>query len=162
MTLPHFEIVIENRQKRTRISKAKLIRWTTKMLKLLGWKRVGLSIVLVNDSEMRRLHRRFLGEDSATDVLAFGQMEGKFFPQPPTPFLGDVVVSVETAKRMAPHFGNRWDEELLLYVCHGLLHLMGYRDSTPPAKQRMEKRQAAIVRKTLVPLWRSRRPKPLF
>lgn len=156
------EIFIENRQKKTRISKAKLARWTEKILKLIGWKSVGLSLALVNDSEIRGLHRLFLGEDWPTDVLAFGQIEGKFIPQRGIPFLGDVVVSVETARRAAPQFGNRWDEELLLYVCHGILHLMGYRDSTSVKKAKMDKKQETILRKVLGKKWRSKRRKLLF
>lgn len=162
MIRPHFEILIENRQKRTRLSQAKLLRTTRKILKLLGWRRAGLSLVLVNDGEIRRLHRQFMEDDRPTDVLAFGQMEGKFFPQIGVPFLGDVVVSVERAKRMAPRFGNRWDQELVLYICHGILHLMGYRDSTLREKARMDEKQLGILRKVLGPQWRSKKQKLLF
>ena len=111
---------------------------------------------------MQKLHRQFLGEDETTDVLAFGQMEGKFFPGRGAPLLGDVVVSVETAKRAAPQFGNRWDEELLVYISHGILHLMGYRDSTPSGKKQMDEKQKKILRKILGKLWRSKKRKPLF
>lgn len=76
--------------------------------------------------------------------------------------MGEVVVSVETAKRRAPEFGNRWEEELLLYVSHGMLHLMGWRDATPREREKMHRREKEILRKVLGPQWRSRRRKPLF
>ena len=121
-----------------------------------------LSVVLAGDGEMRELHRQYLGEDSPTDVLAFSQREGMYLPQDPLSFLGDVVVSVDEAKRAGPRFGNRWDEELLLYLCHGILHLMGYRDSTKAGKAKMDKKQEQILGKVLGRAWRSKRRKLLF
>jgi probable rRNA maturation factor len=132
------------------------------MLKQLGWRRAGLSVVFVTDAQIRKLHRQYTGDDRPTDVLAFGQMEGKFFPQVSAPFLGDVVVSVETARRAAPRYGNRWDQELLLYLCHGILHLMGYRDSTPRLKAKMDKKQDQMVKLLLGKAWRSKKRKRLF
>lgn len=153
---------LEDWEKRTKFSQKKLIRWVQKILHHLGWEKVRCSLVLVNDSQMRRLHARFLGKDRTTDVLAFRQMEATSFPHKGLPFLGDVAVSIETAKRVGPSFGNRWDEELLLYICHGILHLMGYQDSTSRAKAKMEKKQETILKEVLRRRWRSKRPKPLF
>ena len=136
--------------------------WTRKILELVGLKRARLSLVLVDDSQIRRYHRRFRGHDWPTDVLAFEPRRGKYLPETDTPFFGDVIVSVQTAKRVAPRFGNRWDEELLLYLCHGILHLRGYRDSTPRQKVRMEKKQETILRKALGGRWRSKKRKRLF
>ena len=138
-----------------------MIRLTEGLLRCLGWKRVSLSLVLVNEAQIQQLNRRFMGENSPTDVLAFGQTQAPFLG-PRRPFLGDVVVSVETAKRLAPRFGNHWDEECLLYVCHGILHLMGYRDSTPKKKAQMDRRQLEVLRKVLGKKWRSKKRKPLF
>ncbi len=160
--MPSFQITVDVRQRKTRLSRQKLIRWTEKILALVGWKRVALAVRIVNDSEIRALNRRYLGEDRPTDVLAFSQMEGKFFPQRGTPFLGDVVISLQTARRAAPGYGNPWEVELLLYLCHGILHLMGYRDSTPGKRAMMEKKEQAILRKILGPRWRFKKPKRLF
>jgi probable rRNA maturation factor len=157
-----FDVVIENRQKKTPVSRAKLARWVRRILKLLGWRRVALSVVLVTDAQIRKLHLQYRGEDSATDVLAFGQLEGKFFPQGRVPFLGDIVVSVETAKRVSPQYENRWDTELLVYVCHGILHLMGWRDSTPSLKAKMDRKQDQILKRLLGSQWRSKKLKRLF
>lgn len=155
------EIFLEDRQKRVRISGPRLIRWVKKVLKALGWRRASLSLALVSDAEIRRLNQRYLKEDRATDVLAFGQKRGRRFG-PKKPFLGDVVASVETARRAGPEYGNPWDEELLLYISHGILHLMGYRDSTPRLKVRMDRRQRGILRKVLGRKWQSKKRKPLF
>lgn len=144
------------------VSIPKLTTITKKMLKLLGQKRGMLSVVLVRNRQMRELHRRYLGKDRTTDVLAFGQGEGRFCIPDPFSFLGDVVVSVDEAKRVGPRFGHRWDEELLFYICHGILHLKGWRDSTPQDRVRMERKQEQILKRVLGRLWRSKRRKPLF
>ena len=149
-----FEIVIQNRQTRTRISLAKLRRLTCAILRKLGWKWIGLSLVVVSDAQIRKLHYQFLKKNEPTDVLAFGKEEGLF--------LGDVVISIDAAKRQAPRFGKRWDEELLLYVCHGILHLMGWQDSTAAQKKRMDRKQEAVLKKVLGRKWLSKKQKLLF
>ena len=161
MTLSYFEIAILNRQA-LRLSKTKLLRQTQKILHLLGYEQARLSLVFVNDFEIRRLHRRYLGQDSPTDVLAFEGARGLLFSPSRIPDLGEVVISVETARRWAPEFGNRWDEELFLYLIHGILHLKGYRDSTVREKLKMQRKEKEILKKALGPLWRSKRRKPLF
>ena len=145
-----------------RLSKTRVIRWTRRILESIGLKGYSLSLVLVDDAEIRRYHRRFLGQDRATDVLAFEPAGWEFVFGRRPPFLGDVIVSVETAKRVAPQFGNRWDEELFLYICHGILHLTGLKDSTPAKKAQMERRQEAILKKVLGRRWQSKKQKPLF
>jgi probable rRNA maturation factor len=50
---------------------------------------------------------------------------------------GQIVVSADTAERVAPQYGWSTDEELLLYVIHGALHLVGYDDTTDAARRRM-------------------------
>lgn len=159
--MKRFEILIENRE-RSRLSLSRLRSGVQKILQAAGWKRAGLSLVLVDDSKMRALHRQFLGKNRTTDVLAFGQIEGKTFPRKGVPFLGDVVVSVERAKKVGPRFGNRWDEELLFYICHGILHLLGERDRTPRERAHMLEKQETLLQKALGPRWRSKKQKRLF
>ena len=148
-----FEILIADRQKKARLSKAKIRRWSRRILNAAGRQEATLSLVFVEDREMRALHQRYLGKNSPTDVLAFGQ-KGKL--------LGDVVISVETARRRAPEFGNRWDVELLLYLIHGILHLVGFRDSAPKEKRGMRGKEEEILNCLLGNSWRSKKLKPLF
>lgn len=105
-----------------------------KMLKSLGWKKASLSILLLNDAQIRRLNRRYLKHDRPTDVIAFGGT-------------GDIAISLETAKRMAGGLKTSFDYEVHLYLCHGILHLMGYDDRTPEARRKMWRRQDQILRK---------------
>ncbi|MBN2327155.1 MAG: rRNA maturation RNase YbeY [Candidatus Omnitrophica bacterium] len=83
-----------------------------------------ISISFVSDSIIQDLNRRHRGQDRPTDVLSFslreGEPVGQLFP------LGDLVISVETAKRQAEFFGNRFDEEIKELLFHGFLHLLGH------------------------------------
>lgn len=101
-----------------------------------------LNVLFVSDKEIRRLNKRHLGHDYATDVIAF--------PLDP-PLFGDVVVSVETAKRQAGDLGHPLLTEVLTLAAHGTLHLLGYDDRRASDKARMFKRQDSIVRRVLRP-----------
>src|SRR5438552_2706935 len=74
-----------------------------------------LSLSFVSPQEMAQLHRRYMGEDGATDVLSF--------PLGEDGLIGDVVVCPEEARRNNPQNPSA---ELRLLVAHGVLHLLGY------------------------------------
>lgn len=100
-------------------------------------------MVLVDDRAIRRLNREYLNHDRPTDVLAFSQQQG--LPSPQAHLLGDVVISVETAARQAKARGHSLAHELALLLIHGILHLVGYDDSTPTARRRMWTAQARLL-----------------
>jgi probable rRNA maturation factor len=102
-----------------------------------------VSVLLVGDGAIRRLNRVYLGRDRLTDVLAFPQPKG--FPSPGPHLLGDVVISVDTAARQAKAHGHALNQELALLLIHGLLHLLGYDDSTPAGHRRMWSTQARLL-----------------
>ena len=118
-----------------------------------------MSLLFVNDQEMSRIHKKYLNDSSPTDVLAFPPAKGNS-RTPQRPFLGEVVVSVDAAKRMGPYYGNLWQDELLLYICHGILHLMGYRDKTARDHKIMFAKQNQILAR-IIKKWPSKRPKRL-
>ncbi len=98
-----------------------------------------VSLAVVDDATMRQLHRRFLGEDTPTDVLSFVLEQDQGMLE------GEIVVGAETARRQAPHYGWSAENELLLYVVHGALHLVGYDDRTPRKRSLMLRRQAEYL-----------------
>lgn len=95
---------------------------------------------------MRSLNRRFMKSRARTDVLAFSQWEGKAMPSVGEALLGDVVISVDAAKRQAPAYGHSFDRELALYMTHGILHLLGHDDVKPRRRAKMRKEEARILR----------------
>jgi probable rRNA maturation factor len=87
---------------------------------------------LISDRRMALLHRRFLRQSGATDVLTFQH--------------GEIFISVETARHHAHTFGNSLLRELKLYIVHGLLHLHGFDDHTPSDAHKMKAAQERILR----------------
>ena len=84
-----------------------------------------LSILLVDDAQIQDLNRGHLGRDKPTNVLAFSMREGEFSTIHPQ-LLGDLVISVETARRQSNRFGLNKMEMITLLMVHGILHLVGY------------------------------------
>ena len=90
-----------------------------------------ISVWLISDRRMARLHRQFLGQTGPTDVLTFQH--------------GEIFISVEMAKRQARMFGNSQTRELQLYIVHGFLHLHEFDDRTPSGARRMKRMQEKIL-----------------
>lgn len=107
------------------IRPASVRRWAERMIEALALPpETELSIVLCDDAFILDLNRRFADQDHATDVLSFAAREA---PGPRRPgVLGDVVISVETARRQAEARGVALADEVRVLLGHGLLHLLGY------------------------------------
>jgi probable rRNA maturation factor len=108
----------------------------------LGLDDVELSLSLVRDATIRRLKHQYFGIDAPTDVLSFPAGD---WPGPGTRPLGDIVISLDTARRAAREFETTFEHELALYLAHGLLHLLGYEHQVPHEARRM----AALERRLL-------------
>ncbi len=101
-----------------------------------------LSLSLVRDAQIRVLKRDYFGVDAPTDVLSFPAGD---FPGPGPRPLGDIVISLDTARRAAGEFDSTYERELALYLAHGLLHLLGYDHTTRPQARRMEKLERKLL-----------------
>lgn len=91
----------------------------------MGLPEAELSLLLVDDRQIQELNRRYLGRDKPTNVLAFSMREGEDKSLHPH-LLGDLVISIETAKRQSKQSGFNEMEMLALLLVHGILHLIGY------------------------------------
>jgi probable rRNA maturation factor len=116
------------------LTAAELRRRARAMMHALALADEELSITLVGDEEMRVLNRDYRGKDKPTDVLAFAMREGEG-ARHAGPLLGDVVVSVDTARLQAGRRKRALLEEVTMLLAHGLLHLLGW-DHDTPAKDR--------------------------
>lgn len=103
---------------------------------------VELSLALVRDPAIRRLNRDWRGKDRPTDVLSFPAGDS---PMPGPRPLGDVIISMDTARRAAKAFGTTLSQELALYLAHGLLHLLGYDHQTPAEARTMERLERRLL-----------------
>ncbi|HXW77041.1 MAG TPA: rRNA maturation RNase YbeY [Candidatus Eremiobacteraceae bacterium] len=81
-----------------------------------------VTVVLTSDRDVRALNARYRGLDRPTDVLSFEIGDGRRAGEP----FGDIVVSVETARRQARSQGVALDTELRRLIVHGALHLSGH------------------------------------
>jgi probable rRNA maturation factor len=86
-----------------------------------------VSIALVDDQAIRTLNKQYLGHDYETDVISFVLD----YDEENGWLNGQLIVSSETADRVARELGASRQDELLLYVVHGSLHLVGYDDQEP-------------------------------
>ena len=102
-----------------------------------------LSIAVVDDATMHGLNRQYLEHDYPTDVLSFT------LERSPGKIEGEVIVNFDMAAGRAGEFGWSAEDELLLYVIHGTLHLVGYDDGSDEARAEMraaERRYLALFR----------------
>jgi probable rRNA maturation factor len=94
------------------------------------------------------LNKKYRKNDKSTDVLSFGLMEGKILDCPDKNIpLGDIVLSVDTARKQAVNAGHPLTKEIVFLFIHGLLHLIGYEDPTQKKLDIMISIQNEIMKK---------------
>ena len=98
-----------------------------------------LSVALLADPALARLHARYMGDPSATDVVTFPGDRANGVA-------GEVCLSADAAARQAARAGARLSEEITLYLVHGWLHLAGYDDRDPAARRAMRRAEARAMR----------------
>ena len=91
--------------------------------------------------QMRELNRTYRGIDRTTDVLSFPQSEGPDFS-----ILGDIIISVDTARRNAKTHGITLKMELKKLIIHGILHLLGYDHKKKKETQIMREKEKELSR----------------
>jgi probable rRNA maturation factor len=124
------------------------------MLAALDLGAAELSIALTDDDEIHELNRVFRRRDQPTDVLAFAMREGPACGDrldDKHEVLGDVVISVPTARRQAARRGRKLEQEVRVLLAHGLLHLVGYDHETEKEARRMGVKTRALCRAAATP-----------
>src|SRR5262249_50678873 len=118
-------VLVSGRGGRSLQWKPLMVRLGRRYLSQLKLKGYELSVLLVGDRTIKKLNRDWRRKNKATDVLSFpagNNLEGIPGPRP----LGDIVISLETARRQAVEYDRTLEKELARYLAHGLLHLLGY------------------------------------
>ena len=132
-------VVLVNLQKRYVVRSASLSAFVRNLKRRLRLGNRDFNICFVDDNAIRQLNSAYRGKDKATDVLSFPWNEAKsaFPPEPRAAFrrrehgdltnlLGEVVISVDTARRNAREEGHSTLNEIRWLILHGVLHLLGY------------------------------------
>lgn len=102
------------------------VRWVkslaNRLLDIQGLEGMGISLYFTDDAEIRDLNRTYRGKDKPTDVLSFILDE----PVEDYRLLGEIIISVDTAKRQAKELGHSFRDEIKRLIVHGFVHLLGY------------------------------------
>jgi probable rRNA maturation factor len=143
------KIWIRNRQKHIPLDLREIRRAAERTLTELGLLEAELSLLFVNDLQIQALNRQHLRRDQPTNVLAFSMREGEFSTLHPH-LLGDLVISVETARRQSNRFGLNEMEMVILLIVHGVLHLIGYEhEGTKKGAREMTLKQKEVFRQVI-------------
>jgi probable rRNA maturation factor len=126
-------IHITDRQKTLKIDRRRMRQVVRAIIRDAGISEATISIAILDDAAIAKLHGQFLDDPTPTDVLSF------VLEHTDKSLEGEVVASADTARACAPRYKLSPEQELLLYVIHGTLHLVGYDDATP--------RQSAVMRR---------------
>lgn len=100
-----------------------------------------VDVAIVSSDDIAEHNRRFLLHRGPTDVISFDLSDASI-----PGVSAQIIASAQVAKRQAPTHGTKPKDELLLYVVHGLLHVMGYDDTAVRAAARMSARQDELLR----------------
>lgn len=141
-----YQIQVANQQSVLPIVEEPLIRAARLILEDRRYSSATLSIAVVDDLTIHALNNQFLRHDYPTDVLSFVLEESAAHLE------GEVIVSSETAIRGAVQAHWSPSDELLLYVIHGVLHLVGHGDKEPDDEVEMHAAEAHYLRRLGVSL----------
>lgn len=128
-----------NRQASHAVDGARLAEAARRVFAAAGVATGEVSIAVVDDAEMHALNRLHLDHDYPTDVLSF------VFDYEAQHLEGEIVVSADYAAAEAPRYQWGAENELLLYVVHGALHLVGYDDTNDAAARAMRAQERATL-----------------
>jgi len=141
-------ITIQNRQRTRRVDVALLRRITRSLLAdQLELAEVELGFNLVADEEMTRLNEGFLQHEGSTDVITFDYAEPKSRNSKPGAIHGEIFVCVQEAIRQAKRFRTTWQSEVVRYIVHGVLHLLGHDDKRAKTREKMKREENRLVAK---------------
>lgn len=130
-------IVVRNSNKRFKLNERYIKKIAAEVLAMLKKPRdTKLDIVFLSDPAIRPFNKRYKHRDRPTDVLSFDLGP-----------CGQILISSDTALRNSRIFNTSFEEEIVLYVVHGILHLSGYDDGTRPEKKRMSGKESRILKR---------------
>lgn len=109
-------------------------RWLKSVAENEGKKIGQIAVVFCSDDYLLQINRQFLNHGYYTDIITFDYCEGDVLS-------GDLLISVDSVRDNAGHYGSSFDEELHRVIVHGLLHLIGYDDHTRKDQKQMRAKE---------------------
>jgi probable rRNA maturation factor len=136
------DLSLRSRQRTRKISLRHLRQIVLNCLEeLLHLKEFELGVQIVAAREITGINERYLQHAGVTDVITFDYQEGPS----KSSIHGDIFVCIDEALEQAKQFGTSWQSELVRYIVHGILHLVGYDDRTPPLQRKMKRVEENLV-----------------
>ena len=142
-------IYYRNDVRRSGVDGRALVSTARRLLGALGEGNSALSLLLVDDESIRTLNQQYRGKDNATDVLSFPLEETRSGDR--EHLLGDVVISVDTARRQADDYDAPLQRELYRLLIHGLLHLTGHDHERTGERRAMEREERRLAEAIALP-----------
>jgi probable rRNA maturation factor len=134
------EIILQNPNRYPEAGARRLRPWLSRLLAELAPGSTSLGVRFASDREVRRANRAFRGKDQPTDVLSFPGEPGDPGATSDS-HLGDILISLPTARRQAQTAGHPVERELKLLLLHGVLHCLGHDHETDQGEmERLERR----------------------
>lgn len=109
----------------------------------LGEKKGEINLILVSDEKIWEINRDYRGKNKPTDVISFAYLEDAEVPFSGT--VGDIFISVDTARAQAKDHGHDLERELMILFVHGMLHLFGFDHNDDAEEAEMEGFAAKIL-----------------
>ena len=141
------ELQLRNRQ-RDQTLDTKFVRELARALleEEMGLADYELGISFVSSSRMAEINQQYLQHEGSTDVITFDYREGYEAGSESSELAGEIYISVSDARRQAREFGTRWEEEVVRYIVHGVLHLRGYDDLAAAKRTVMKREENRLLR----------------
>jgi probable rRNA maturation factor len=135
-------IVIANRQRVRKINARLLKEIAGALLADLELEKAELGITLVAAREMTLINETFLQHEGSTDVITFDYLKSECgVRSAESKVHGEIFVCVDEAVSQAKKFKTTWQSEIVRYLVHGVLHLLGHDDSRPAARRKMKREE---------------------
>lgn len=141
-TQPHRSIDVFRQTRCPEITDTRIRRLVADVLKTHAITDAEISVALMDGPAVRRLNARYHHRRSQTDVLAFDLRD---HDEAKRTLLGQIVVNVDMARRRAAGLRIDAASEIMLYVVHGCLHLLGYDDHAPEQARAMHQREDDLL-----------------
>ena len=137
-------VLVKDLQKNLKIKEKELTAVISFIMADLGIGGKQICFVFMNNQAISKLNKKYFGRKSPTDVISFN-LDDRIDP---SKTMGEVFISVEQALINADKFGVRVQSELVRYIIHGLLHILGYDDLNAVYKKKMKIKEEALLKKT--------------
>jgi len=138
-------IVVASRQRKKKINTPLLTQIAGAVLAEMKITEAELGINLVGAREMALVNETFLKHTGSTDVITFDHLEA-IAGSRKRELHGELFICVDDAIAQAKHFKTSWQSEIVRYLVHGVLHLLGHDDLRPPARRKMKRAENRRLR----------------